>query len=209
MAENSTAKMQNWFLIALKRIYTARTLKRDLQRQNIHLCKYQSAYYGNQRIKTQPERLRVRAFLIRNAPTSFPRNRRLKYSIIRNQTEGLALKERQSVHWTTVGFASWVPTSILSREQKSSQLQWCSQLWIVQPMCLFANSVPIINFSFKARIARFSPRNYFEFRKTNYSRQKFPIKKLCRLSDRAVFSVNPRDRISQAPAKARHDQCDG
>ena len=35
---------------------------------------------------------------IAKAPTSFPRNRRFKYSIIRNQTEGLALKERQSVH---------------------------------------------------------------------------------------------------------------
>ena len=29
-------------------------------------------------------------------------------------------KDMQSVHWSTVGFISWVPTRILSREQKFS-----------------------------------------------------------------------------------------
>ena len=34
------------------------------------------------------------------------------------------LKDRHSVHWSMVGFASWVPTRILSKEQKFASSQW-------------------------------------------------------------------------------------
>ena len=46
------------------------------------------------------------------------KNRKVKKPLSAYQpTPGLALKDRQSVHCATVGFASCVPTSILSREQ--------------------------------------------------------------------------------------------
>jgi len=46
----------------------------------------------------------------------------------------ISLKLWQSVHWSIVGLASWVPTWMDSRPQYCSFLQWCAQVFTVQWM---------------------------------------------------------------------------
>lgn len=47
-------------------------------------------------------------------------------------------KDLQSVHWSTVGLASWVPTRIRSREQKFAESQWLAHWVTVHSTLLLA-----------------------------------------------------------------------
>ena len=70
------------------------------------------------------------------------------------------LNDLQSVHSLTVGFTSWVPTVMQSKEQKSFSPQWYAHCCTVHLIEWF--SLHAMLFSSRSYIHAFSERMYFQ-----------------------------------------------